>query len=117
MGLLVEARAEPVWLFVLYNSFIHTIMYFYYFLTVIGIRPSWKMLITIMQLVQFVIGLGCTIPYFRSDCLHEPENYDQWFALTLNDVYVGVLFFLFGNFFVSTYSKPSKGASKGKKKQ
>jgi len=52
MGLLTQARSEAVWLFVLYNSFIHTIMYFYYFLTVIGIKPSWKKLITIMQLVQ-----------------------------------------------------------------
>ena len=112
MGLLTEARTEAVWLFVLYNSFIHTIMYFYYFLTVIGIRPSWKMMITVMQLLQFVVGLGCTLPYFLGGCLHEEKHADQLFALTLNNAYVFLLFFLFAAFFKSTYSTPKKGDKK-----
>ena len=36
------------------NTFIHVIMYYYYFLCSIGRGPNWKRLITNAQIVQFV---------------------------------------------------------------
>ena len=36
------------------NTFIHVIMYYYYFLCSVGRGPNWKRLITNAQIVQFV---------------------------------------------------------------
>lgn len=46
-----------IWLFVFLNSFIHTLMYFYFGLTTIGIRPSWKKIMTTFQIIQFYVGI------------------------------------------------------------
>ncbi|XVF00719.1 hypothetical protein REPUB_Repub04eG0025700 [Reevesia pubescens] len=56
------------------NATVHVIMYFYYLLCAMGIRPKWKRLVTDCQIVQFVFsflvsvlmlyyhfrGLGCS---------------------------------------------------------
>lgn len=39
------------------NAFVHTIMYFYYFLTELGCRPSWAFAITAIQIAQMVVGI------------------------------------------------------------
>lgn len=49
---------------VVFNSFIHTFMYAYYALTSLHIRPPWKMMITAMQIMQFIIGIGVSYAYF-----------------------------------------------------
>lgn len=36
------------------NTFIHVLMYYYYFLCSIGSAPNWKRLMTTAQIVQFV---------------------------------------------------------------
>ena len=40
------------------NSFIHTLMYYYYMVTVLGISPSWKKYLTTMQIIQVGRGGG-----------------------------------------------------------
>jgi hypothetical protein len=39
------------------NSFIHTIMYSYYFMATLGYKAPWKQYLTSMQMVQFVFIL------------------------------------------------------------
>ena len=56
MFLLYKAGTIGVWIFVIFNSFIHTIMYFYYALTTMGINPPGKQMITSAQITQFLIG-------------------------------------------------------------
>ena len=41
-------------------------MYFYYFLTTLGIRPAWKVLVTNGQIVQFVFSFACSVPFVRT---------------------------------------------------
>ncbi|KAI1326371.1 GNS1/SUR4 family-domain-containing protein [Xylariaceae sp. FL0255] len=55
--------ASPVWIFVLFNSGIHALMYTYYTLTAFNIRvPSFiKRTLTSMQISQFVIGAAVAI--------------------------------------------------------
>eukprot|EP01068_Selenidium_serpulae_P010880 Selendium_serpulae@DN5553_c0_g1_i2.p1 len=43
------------------NLCVHAIMYFYYFLTASGRRPSWGMTVTVLQILQMVVGVICTI--------------------------------------------------------
>jgi elongation of very long chain fatty acids protein 6 len=45
------------YIFVIINASIHTVMYFYYFLTELGIHPNWNKLLTMCQIAQMVIGV------------------------------------------------------------
>jgi hypothetical protein len=55
--------------FAMVNSFVHTIMYFYYFLTAIGIYPSWGYILTIIQILQMFFGIYIlNFWYFEKDC-------------------------------------------------
>lgn len=38
------------------NASVHTVMYGYYLMCTVGIRPSWKRLVTDCQIVQFVFS-------------------------------------------------------------
>ena len=52
------------WIFTTFNSFIHTIMYTYYTLTCFGFKPSWKQLLTNLQMAQFIIGNPVGLTYY-----------------------------------------------------
>ena len=43
---------QAAWWCAFVNSFIHTLMYYYYMVTVLGIQPWWKKWMTTMQLIQ-----------------------------------------------------------------
>ena len=54
-------------------------MYFYYTLTCLGYRPTWKRILTTIQIVQFCVGNPLGLIYaFLPDCLPleviPPEN-------------------------------------------
>ncbi|PTB81629.1 hypothetical protein M440DRAFT_1020408 [Trichoderma longibrachiatum ATCC 18648] len=55
--------AVPIWIFCLFNSFIHSLMYTYYTLTAFSIRiPTFmKRMLTSMQITQFIIGASCAM--------------------------------------------------------
>ena len=68
----IRLQNEGVWIFMFFNSFIHTIMYTYYGLTAAGYKIKAKPLITAMQISQFMGGFilvwdYINIPCFRSD--------------------------------------------------
>jgi hypothetical protein len=93
------------WIFVVLNSFIHTVMYFYYILTCVGIRPPFKRLITRMQIAQFVSGSATLIFHV---IFYKRWGHDKLFkilTLVLNLVYVSGLFVLFKRFEKKTYTK------------
>ncbi|CAM1505609.1 Fc.00g112460.m01.CDS01 [Cosmosporella sp. VM-42] len=50
--------SAPIWMFVLINSFIHSLMYFYYTLTAFSVRVPTpiKRTLTSMQITQFLVG-------------------------------------------------------------
>ncbi|KAH8372260.1 hypothetical protein KR093_010844, partial [Drosophila rubida] len=90
------------------NSFVHTVMYFYYFLSAArpGVKASiwWKKYITIIQIVQFILVLlhssyvlifsrGCTFP--RS-------------LLMLMVVQSLVFIYMFGKFYYMTYIRTAQ---------
>eukprot|EP00483_Globobulimina_turgida_P002042 UN02044 len=45
------------WIVILLNLFVHTVMYFYYAMAALKIRMPWKRIVTISQIVQFVLDL------------------------------------------------------------
>jgi GNS1/SUR4 family len=106
--LLCMARTHAAWVFVVLNSFIHTLMYFYYGLTVLGMRPPFKRCITIMQIGQFFLGniIGF-IFVLNKECYSKDllVRRFQLAAFTFNFCYVLVLIFLFLRFQRERYAQ------------
>lgn len=50
----------------LFNAFVHVIMYYYYYLLARGIRPTWKNMVTRVQIVQFMSSLLLLCPTLYS---------------------------------------------------
>lgn len=97
----VIVGGKSFWIFVCWNSFIHTVMYAYYCFTTLGYRFKFKFVITILQLTQFVAGqsIGYYQYFSYSHCY---RNNDFWVWI-FNTVYVWPLVALFGQFYCRTY--------------
>ncbi|KAK8778439.1 hypothetical protein V5799_020220 [Amblyomma americanum] len=91
---------------IIFNSFVHVVMYSYYFLSLLG--PSvqkylwWKRYLTQFQLAQFVIlFMHMLVPLFR-DCGYPLAH----ILITLPQ---GIFFFvMFMNFYIKSYSNKKK---------
>uniref|UniRef100_A0A7S2UR25 Elongation of fatty acids protein n=1 Tax=Attheya septentrionalis TaxID=420275 RepID=A0A7S2UR25_9STRA len=100
-----------IYLTILLNGFIHTVMYTYYFICMHTKVPEtgkslpiwWKSSLTMMQLIQFVSMMSQATYLLVSGC---EENTSRVTALYF--VYILSLFFLFAQFYISSYSKPKK---------
>ncbi|KAI5189873.1 hypothetical protein NEMIN01_0736 [Nematocida minor] len=98
------------WIWVGLNSFIHSAMYLYYAMTVIGIRPPFKRVITFMQITQFFVGLFFGVVYMANPSCFSPDpviRFYQYSAIAFNIIYVIILIGLFINFERQTYRKSS----------
>ncbi|ODV93704.1 hypothetical protein PACTADRAFT_4607 [Pachysolen tannophilus NRRL Y-2460] len=114
----VRFSSPPIWVFVVFNSFIHTIMYFYFTLSCLHIRvpTAFKKSLTSMQICQFVSGISLALSHifvnyydnltkeFKS-CISDG---DQAAALWINVIYLTPLTILFGAFYVESYKNPPK---------
>lgn len=119
-----------IYLTIILNCFVHTVMYLYYMITSLNLYvpvdqkaaakagkgklleckpyvPSWKSAVTMTQMVQFIIMNVQAVMILYNDYGY-PKNV-TWFYL----FYIQSLFWLFFNFFVQSYCK--KGDKKKKK--
>jgi len=103
MWLLNVTRSSGGYLFVVENSFIHTIMYFYYAMSLLGIEWKSKFILTILQMIQFVTGTGVGLyqVYAFNDCIRFE---DKW-AILLDSIYTTALFVMFVKFYNQSYVK------------
>lgn len=130
MWIMTTTHAPAAWIFVLFNSFIHTIMYFYYLLTCLGYRPTWKKILTTMQIIQFLVGNPLGLIYaVLPGCLPleviPPENVvgqilgsqlrSLYACLFVNTFFISSLVILFTDFSRKTYGKPSEKDVKASK--
>lgn len=85
------------------NTFIHTVMYSYYFLaTFQPLRPylGWKKYLTQFQIIQFIIMIAhSTQPLFMPDCQF-PRTF-----LYINIFFSVVFIYLFTKFYIENYGK------------
>lgn len=93
----LEYRQSTQFIGLVWNCFVHTIMYFYYFLLgVTGRPPVWKSLVTSVQIVQFIFSLmvlvGYVIVYSTGyDCSgHYALVFNALFNITLLYQFVGI---------------------------
>lgn len=81
MWMMCNSHAYGSWVFVIFNSFIHTFMYFYYVLTSLQFKPRWKSLMTYMQIAQFLLGLPMAIIYIViPGCVQKKPHVDDIIA-------------------------------------
>jgi len=103
--------------FAFLNSFVHTIMYYYYFRAACGKPPSWGVYVTILQLSQMFVGIIVTgswaYLYFKygaaSTPLRLPHLASHLMIATL--VMYGSYFLLFLQFFIERYFRSEKKSS------
>ncbi|KAJ2971911.1 hypothetical protein NUW58_g9294 [Xylaria curta] len=115
----------PIWIFVFFNSAIHSLMYTYYTVTAFNIRvPTLvKRSLTSLQISQFIIGAsaamvhsfisylvpvhvaGSGTKYQKVNCI---DTTGQTFAIWLNVTYLAPLTYLFVSFFIASYLRRSK---------
>lgn len=89
----------------LVNTGVHIVMYFYFFLTSLGIRPRWKKIVTNIQIVQFGFSFLVSLPLLYSHFLGEGcSGFSAWL---FNCGFNLSLFALFIHFRVTQY-KPLK---------
>eukprot|EP00457_Paulinella_chromatophora_P011970 gb/GEZN01012139.1/.p1 GENE.gb/GEZN01012139.1/~~gb/GEZN01012139.1/.p1 ORF type:complete len:283 (-),score=42.37 gb/GEZN01012139.1/:220-1068(-) len=107
-------NAETAWIFTVFNSFIHTIMYYYFSLTVTTTDPKLKKklnafrpMMTAMQLVQFFSGCYICYSYRKVLCLtSDPALFIASYYFPY--CYVYMLVVLFAHFFIKEYVCPKK---------
>lgn len=99
-------KAAPIWIFVVFNSFIHSVMYAYYALTSIGFNPPGKQYLTRMQITQFVVGTSIAASYlFMDNCL---VTRGQVIATYINLAYLFPLTYLFVDFARKMYGSATR---------
>jgi elongation of very long chain fatty acids protein 4 len=89
------------------NSFIHVLMYGYYFFACLGYKSPLKKYLTQMQMMQFCLLIGQGLHNFVRDC-YEPRI-NVIFLL----VHPTLLLFLFGTFYASSYKSGKSQGSGG----
>jgi len=116
MGVIYHYQIEGAWIFVAFNGIIHTFMYYYYACCIMKWEfPLPKQLITYLQIIQFLTGLGCYgFYYFIEDYWKIPE---KRFVFYFTYAYVLMNLVMFLNFFRTTYLKGGKGKSASRKTQ
>lgn len=97
----------------LFSQFVHTIMYAYYYLAALGPHMTpylwWKKYITVVQLIQFAIGIAHSLQvYVVPGC-----NYPRWVA-NFECIEAAYFFVVFFRFYLRTYA--SNKAVQSKKK-
>lgn len=111
----IRYRSPPIWIFVVFNSFIHSLMYLYFSLACLKVRvPTFvKIALTSMQISQFVLGGSLAVfhafIYYTdvtgqsfSGCINTA---DQALPLFINVAYLTPLTALFAAFYIESYIK------------
>ena len=96
-----------VFLTVVLNGLIHTIMYTYYFLSLHMKEIWWKPALTLSQMIQFVIMNAQAGWLLYSHCNTYPKN-----IIVAYFVYILSLLILFANFFIVSYFYGGKSGGK-----
>ncbi|CAM9275919.1 unnamed protein product [Laminaria digitata] len=93
-----------IYLTIVLNGFIHTVMYTYYFVSMHTKDIWWKKYLTLMQMVQFVCMTSQAFYLLGTGCTSYPPR-----IVIIYAGYVLSLLFLFAKFYVSSYTKKPTG--------
>lgn len=106
--LFCKAESHMAWIFVVLNSFVHSVMYLYYLISVFRIRIRFKKIITTMQMTQFILGYILIAMHFIGGQRFSSDlekRVLEIITIIFNVGYVMFLFILFKMFFKKEYQK------------
>ncbi|KAJ8767970.1 hypothetical protein K2173_020910 [Erythroxylum novogranatense] len=88
------------------NTVVHVLMYYYYLLCAMGMRPKWKKLVTDCQIVQFVFSfaISVTMLYYH----FTGDGCSGIWGWCFNAIFNASLLALFVNFHGKSYSMKTK---------
>lgn len=92
------AHDGDIYVSILLNGFIHTIMYTYYFVSSHTRTIWWKKYLTTMQLIQFIMMNVQGYTSYARECKGMPPKVPVIYLL-----YVQSMFWLFMNFYIRAY--------------
>lgn len=95
------------WFASAFNSFVHVVMYSYYFLATLNMPCPWKKYITKLQILQFVSFVLQAIYGLMTPSCSTPRP-----LLIFNCLYAASLLSLFIRFYITSYSQPRPPAKK-----
>lgn len=111
----IRYQSPPIWIFVVFNSFIHLLMYFYFSLACLKVKVPQivKRVLTLMQISQFILGGSLAVFHafitlsdvsgqLFSGCI---KTSDQALPLLINVAYLAPLTALFATFYIESYIK------------
>jgi len=104
----IAANYTVGWWGVMTNTLVHVFMYYYYFVSTMGIHPWWKKYITTGQIVQFIAGLSFATPQFY---LYYTTNGNCGGDIRLawiSQIVATSFLFLFINFYIKTYKSGAR---------
>lgn len=114
----IRYRSPPIWIFVVFNSFIHSLMYFYFSLCCLKIRVPVivKRVLTSLQISQFIVGGSLAVFHAFVWYYDQQSNSynscislaDQALPLMINVAYLTPLTMLFAAFYIESYIKGGK---------
>ncbi len=87
-----------VYLTIVLNGFIHTVMYTYYFVSLHSKDIWWKSALTLCQMIQFVCMNVQALWLLLGECPTYPRN-----IIVAYLIYIVSLLVLFANFYVMSY--------------
>jgi predicted neutral ceramidase superfamily lipid hydrolase len=96
------AYTGDVWMPVMTNALINTIMYVYFLLTCFGVKPTWDRTLTLMQLVQFCIMITQGALNLAYGCAY-PTVVSLFYVL-----YITFMLGLFTHFYILKYHRTKK---------
>lgn len=120
----IRYQSPPIWIFVVFNSFIHSLMYFYFTLSCMKIRVPMavKRVLTSLQISQFIIGGSLAVLHAfiwftdltTKDSCNCISTSHQALPLIINVSYLTPLTVLFGLFYIESYIKRANKPEKAK---
>jgi len=105
MWLVVISSSNVAYLWCMLNGSIHTIMYFYYAMSSVGVRIPGKFIITQLQILQFIFGISVgSLHFYYGECMPMTDVVTHWYNL----IYVFCVLLLFLDFYRTTYQQKNK---------
>lgn len=102
----------PGAIFAVVNTFVHTIMYWYYYLSATGYRAPWARVVTVIQLSQMIVGIvtSSTWSYFYLTGVKCPMTHPNTYMVSSLVIYV-TYFLLFLQLYIDRYHGPRAKAA------
>lgn len=97
----------------LFNTMVHVVMYYYYFLKSLGYSPWWKAWVTRLQIVQFMSSAVYFVPSFIYKVYVLGEACSGLYFVGFNFAFNMTLMFQFMGLLTKTKKKKEKGEEKG----